>query len=208
MKVVPSLVALCSGVSVGEASGVRITQPPLLWPLPQSYSYGLGVASLPAAPTGFFSAPDGSTALLGRAFTRYSKLVFRGCSSSSADSGPVVSSAAVSHLIFSIDMPDAEGPEEHMDEWYEMHVPVSGSALVRARTQWGALRALETFSQAVVNCTVVGLPLSVADAPRFTHRGMMLDLARMYWTMEGVRSVIDAMAYSKLNVLHLVRASP
>ena len=51
----------------------------------------------------------------------------------------------------------------------------------------------------------VGGVLSVADAPRFTHRGMLLDLARMYWTMEGVHSVIDAMAYSKLNVLHLVR---
>jgi len=94
-----------------------------------------------------------------------------------------------------------------MDEWYELHVPLSGPALVRARTQWGALRALETFSQAVVNCTVRGLPLSVADAPRFTHRGLMLDLARMYWTTEGVRSVVDAMAYSKLNVLHLVRAA-
>ena len=178
--------------------------PPLLWPLPQSYSHGSGVTSLPATPTGFFSAPDRSTPLLGRAFARYSKIAFRGCGSST---NTVASSATVSHLTFNIDMPDAEGPEEHMDEWYEMHVPVSGPALVHARTQWGALRALETFSQAVVNCTVVGLPLYVADAPRFTHRGLMLDLARMYWTMEGVHSVVDAMAYSKLNVLHLVRAA-
>ena len=199
-----SLLALCSGVVSVVWAAPGTTKPPLLWPLPQSYSHGLGVASLPATPTGFFSAPDGSTPLLGRAFARYSKTVFRGCGSS-ATASPVVSSATVSHLTFSIDMPDAEGPEEHMDEWYELHVPVSGRGLVRSRTQWGALRALETFSQAVVNCTVVGLPLSVADAPRFTHRGMMLDLARMYWTMEGVHSVIDAMAYSKLNVLHLVR---
>ena len=200
-----SLLALCGGASVVEATPA-ITKSPLLWPLPQSFSHGVGVASLPATPTKFFSIPDGPTPLLGRAFARYSKTVFRGCGSST-NTAPAVSAAAVSQLTFSIDMPDAEGPEEHMDEWYEMHVPVSGPALVRARTQWGALRALETFSQAVVNCTVVGLPLSVADAPRFTHRGMMLDLARMYWTMEGVRSVIDAMLYSKLNVLHLVRAT-
>ena len=202
-----------SGAPVGarpQAGDTTIKQPPpvpLFWPLPQSYSHGVGVASLPTTPTDFFTVQNGRlTPLLGRAFARYSSTVFRGCSSSSSAS-PVVTSAAVSRLAFSIDTPDAEGPEEHMDEWYEMDVPVAGPALVRARTQWGALRALETFSQAVVNCRVVGLPLSVADAPRFTHRGMMLDLARLYWTMEGVRSVVDAMAYSKLNVLHLVCAA-
>ena len=203
-------VGLCfamSGAPVGVPRGdTTIKQPPpLFWPLPRSYNHGLGVASLPTTPTDFFTVESGFTPLLGRAFARYSNIVFHGCSFST-NARAVVTSAAVSHLTFSIDTPDAAGPEEHMDEWYEMHVPVSGPALVRARTQWGALRALETFSQTVVNCRVVGLPLFVSDAPRFTHRGMMLDLARLYWTMEGVRSVVDAMAYSKLNVLHLENA--
>ena len=48
-----------------------------------------------------------------------------------------------------------------------------------------------------------GLPLAITAAPRFTHRGLMLDLARVWWSTEGVKSVIEAMEYSKLNVLHL-----
>jgi N-acetyl-beta-hexosaminidase len=45
--------------------------------------------------------------------------------------------------------------------------------------------------------------MRVADAPRFTHRGIMLDLARRFWPADALLSVLDAMAVSKLNVLHL-----
>jgi hypothetical protein len=41
------------------------------------------------------------------------------------------------------------------------------------------------------------------DAPRFTHRGVLLDLARRFWPADALFSVLDAMASSKLNVLHL-----
>ena len=37
----------------------------------------------------------------------------------------------------------------------------------------------------------------------FTPSGLLLDLARVWWTMAGVHGVVDAMAVSKLNVLHL-----
>jgi hexosaminidase len=44
---------------------------------------------------------------------------------------------------------------------------------------------------------------SVADAPRFTYRGAMLDVARHFFPVDDVLRFIDAIALLKLNVLHL-----
>ncbi|MFK4759453.1 family 20 glycosylhydrolase [Microbacterium sp. ZW T5_45] len=44
---------------------------------------------------------------------------------------------------------------------------------------------------------------SIADAPRFTHRGVMLDVARHFFTVSEVRRLIDAASALKLNRLHL-----
>lgn len=43
----------------------------------------------------------------------------------------------------------------------------------------------------------------IEDAPRFTYRGMMLDVARYFMPKEGVLRLIDCMAQLKLNKLHL-----
>lgn len=180
-------------------SAVQSKAGPLLWPLPQSYSHGTATASLD--PKSFFGVPP--TPMLERAFARYSKIIFAGCDEITATGNAESSGVIIRRLEFNISAPDTAGPAEHMDEWYELEVPVSGPAVARARTQWGALRALETFSQAVESCTITGLPLAIADAPRFTHRGLLLDMARVWWSMDGVKGVVDAMQFSKLNVLHL-----
>ena len=73
---------------------------------------------------------------------------------------------------------------------------------------YGALRLLESFSQLVVfdfDCgryEVAGVPWQIADAPRFAHRGLMVDTARHYEPLAAVRAIIDSLAYAKLNVLH------
>ncbi len=43
----------------------------------------------------------------------------------------------------------------------------------------------------------------IADGPRFSWRGSMLDVARHFMPVEGVLRHLDAMAMHKLNVLHL-----
>lgn len=45
--------------------------------------------------------------------------------------------------------------------------------------------------------------MRVVDAPRFAHRGLMLDVARHFHGKETVLRVIEMMAALKLNVLHL-----
>ena len=50
----------------------------------------------------------------------------------------------------------------------------------------------------------IKLPLiEVKDAPRFAYRGMHLDVARNFQSVGAVKKLITAMAYYKLNKLHL-----
>ena len=170
-------------------------QAALLWPLPSSNTFGSGVSVLAgSANASFFGAAP--SALLERAFERYAKLLPPSC-----DGPPGV--ATISGFELRVDDPEAPGPAEFMDESYELVLPSRGPVLASAATQWGALRALETFSQLATDCTLHGTPVRVADKPRFTHRGIMLDLARRFWPADALFDVLDAMAHSKLNVLHL-----
>jgi hexosaminidase len=45
--------------------------------------------------------------------------------------------------------------------------------------------------------------VEIADAPRFAYRGLMLDVARNFFTVEEVKEQIDVMTQFKLNALHL-----
>jgi len=49
---------------------------------------------------------------------------------------------------------------------------------------------------------VGGAPWRIADAPRFAHRGLMVDTARHYEPLAAVRAIVDSLSYAKLNVLH------
>jgi len=44
---------------------------------------------------------------------------------------------------------------------------------------------------------------TVRDFPEYSYRGMMLDVARHFFSVEDVKRVIDLMAAYKMNVLHL-----
>jgi hexosaminidase len=115
-------------------------------------------------------------------------------------------------------------PHSDMDESYELVVePVGGhyndtrptssgqeqtfNGRIVARSSWGLLRGLETLSQLIFNIEPssgrfgIGL-VSIKDAPRFKHRGFMLDTARHYISLERIFEILDAMAADKLNVFH------
>ncbi len=49
---------------------------------------------------------------------------------------------------------------------------------------------------------VRGAPWSITDAPRFTHRGVLIDSSRHFLPISVVLDMIDALSYNKLNVLH------
>lgn len=82
-------------------------------------------------------------------------------------------------------------------------------AELRAATQVGAYRGLETFAQLVSFDTAYGaygvtggVPLEVDDAPYFAHRGLLLDTVRHYLALPVIFRTLDAMALTKMNVFH------
>jgi len=83
-----------------------------------------------------------------------------------------------------------------------------GLGTLTAKTIYGIMRGLETFSQLVTfnfNSKMYEIqqsPWSLNDEPRFPHRGLMVDTARHFETLASLRHIIDSLSYAKLNVLH------
>ena len=76
--------------------------------------------------------------------------------------------------------------------------------------RYGALRGLETFVQLAVQSNTytagtlrVPATAHIADAPRFAYRGLMMDYSRHFYPVSFIKHTMDAMAASKLNVLHM-----
>ncbi|KAJ2855388.1 Glucosamine-6-phosphate isomerase (Glucosamine-6-phosphate deaminase) (GNPDA) (GlcN6P deaminase), partial [Coemansia erecta] len=92
------------------------------------------------------------------------------------------------------------------DESYTLEVPIEGKAVISAKTPFGAVRGLETFSQLIVANSgrkiIKNAPVRIVDAPKFPHRGILLDTSRNFYHVDAILRTLDAMAYNKLNVLH------
>ena len=101
--------------------------------------------------------------------------------------------------------PAGDGPA---DERHSLAVD-TGRLVVRAAEPVGIARGLTTLTQLLATAQdrkarEVLLPgARILDAPRYAWRGLSLDLARAFFTLDEVRRVIDLLALYKLNVLHL-----
>lgn len=95
----------------------------------------------------------------------------------------------------------------------EYSIEVSGKSVkVRSSDFYGTLYAIETLKQlmpvAVYGSKADGnanwhIPcVSIKDAPRFGYRGMHLDCARHFFSVDEVKKYLDVMAMYKLNRFH------
>ncbi len=89
------------------------------------------------------------------------------------------------------------------DESYTLEVTPAGARLT-APGPLGVLRGLETFLQLVEpGPTGFAVPcLRIDDRPRFSWRGLMIDVVRHFQSVEAIKRNLDAMAALKLNVFH------
>ena len=101
--------------------------------------------------------------------------------------------------------PTDRGPP---DERYSLTID-EHLVIVRAAEPVGVARGLTTLVQLLAatpstNAAKVLLPgCRILDAPRYAWRGLSLDVARTFFTLDEIRRVIDLLALYKLNVLHL-----
>ena len=73
---------------------------------------------------------------------------------------------------------------------------------VQATTGAGLFYGIQTLLQMTKEANKVALG-TITDEPRFEYRGMMLDVSRHFFGLDFVKKQIDAMAYYKLNRLHI-----
>jgi hexosaminidase len=88
-------------------------------------------------------------------------------------------------------------------EAYE--ISISNQINIRASSSIGVMHALESLIQ-LAEKTQNGVRFAqvrIEDWPRFPWRGMMVDVARHFIPMDVMKRNVDAMATSKMNILHL-----
>jgi hexosaminidase len=92
------------------------------------------------------------------------------------------------------------------DESYTMKLS-DGVVEINAPQGVGALWALQTLRQLSFRHSSGRIymkgPFSITDAPRFAHRGLNIDVSRHFYPKKTLFRLIDAMAATKLNRLHV-----
>ncbi|KAL2932426.1 Beta-hexosaminidase 2 [Bienertia sinuspersici] len=130
--------------------------------------------------------------------------------------------------VLKVEVSDLTAALQHgADESYNLTIPAAAAAdaaVLSAKTVWGAMHGLETFSQLVWahkgsvhvhvcdqiqrQCDqseyklVIPVGLDIWDSPIFAHRGVMLDTSRNYYGVDHILRTIAAMSWNKLNVFH------
>lgn len=96
-----------------------------------------------------------------------------------------------------------------VDESYSLTLSEDGKAVIKAKSSVGCLHALESFLQLFFKHSsgtfwyTPHAPVSIEDEPEFPHRGVLLDVARSWFEVDDIKHTIDAMAWNKMNRLHL-----
>jgi hexosaminidase len=93
------------------------------------------------------------------------------------------------------------------DEAYRVTVTPRGITIAASGDR-GLIHGAMTVAQLLSPDAAFGKPvavpaLTIADAPRFGWRGLMIDPARHFLPMPALRAIVDQMASVKLNTLHL-----
>lgn len=106
---------------------------------------------------------------------------------------PLCEEAQENTLLF---QKDSSLPEES----YRLHCE-NGDLFVEASDQRGAFYAVMTLLQLCGEGASFE-SVSIEDAPRYHHRGFMLDCARHFWSVKKIKQILDIMARLKMNVFH------
>jgi len=173
---------------------------PRLWPQAKSVSYSSHPTLLPLAASFSWRIEGGAENILQAALTR---LQFSNGKGKRGNCTSVEASSALHRGIIIVE--STSRSLRGADESYELQVAASGGIEINATTTWGALHALTSLKQLVVqidNCPAINA-VHIQDAPRFAHRGVMLDPSRNFIPMSLLEKVVDGMSELKLNVLHL-----
>ena len=202
------LMALFSA-SLTEASKLGEDVPPNyspFWPQPQSYNFSSDYDFPLVLSTDFqfFSKISFESDVLDRAMDRYAQLL-----KPKTDKGE---DGEISSCLVTLSGTESESSRSSfvlgVDETYSMQVN-NETCEIQAVTIWGAINAMETFTQLFTRDTDGTVSsqyiydVNIADYNRFKHRGILIDSSRHYLPIDEITRMIDAAKMSKFNVLHV-----
>ena len=95
-----------------------------------------------------------------------------------------------------------EGNQGH-EEKYSIQV-TSPFVSLYASSNSGLSRGISSLRQLYLFNKNLGVipAFSIVDEPRFSHRGLLLDCSRHFFSVATVKKYIDLLAFYKMNVLH------
>ncbi|CAL1536393.1 unnamed protein product [Lymnaea stagnalis] len=95
-----------------------------------------------------------------------------------------------------------EFPQYGAQEDYDMVIGADVS--LQASSVWGVVWGFETLGQLMymVNGKWFINKAVIHDKPRFSHRGLHLDTARHFYSVDAIKKNLDVMSTNKLNVFH------
>lgn len=185
------------------------------WPAPKTMTTSLKRLTIDRNNFDFLISPSARCDILQEAFVRYEKIIFgsrqealkfkswRKLRNSFVQRD--LDMPALTSILVSCKCADYTYPSLSSDESYTLQITEDGKAMLSAPEVWGALRGLETFSQLIYQDST-GMYLvnvtTVDDAPRFKHRGLLLDTSRHYLSVSVLKDNLDIMAQNKFNVFH------
>jgi hexosaminidase len=196
-------------VSYGLPANNPIKQP-WIWPLPQMWQRGNETVEISEDVRFEFK---GHSSILSKGAQRYQNLIFL------KEVYPMIpynwstTASSVTSVISTINIQVEDTSEElrmETDESYSLVIPAvqRGEVTIKTKTVYGALHAIETFSQIVQwspahNIFVIpNAPWNITDYPKYKHRGLLLDTSRHYYDTKDIYKVIDTMSWNKMNILH------
>lgn len=97
---------------------------------------------------------------------------------------------------------DLKAPLQYgVNEAYKLGINDEGIR-IDAATTWGVLHAFTTLEQLLNENKLLSNAIKIVDKPLYPYRGVHIDTARNFYTVESLKRQIDAMSMSKMNVFH------
>ena len=189
-------------VGIGIAGAQDVVDFSPFWPQPSRFYFSQNEEKplILAANFQFTAKASFDSDILSKAMVRYAELL-----------KPNIQSGEISSCIIAINGTETQSSKSSfingVDESYSFSVNYD-TCNIKASTIWGAINAMETFTQIFVrnsdgSVTSQYIDVDVSDWNRFTHRGIMIDTSRHYLPVDTITRMIDAAKMSKFNVLHI-----
>jgi hypothetical protein len=185
-------------LNIGMAFGADNFIVSSIWPMPVEMSLGQSTIYV-SQNVKFITNNDLDVKTLNDAYERYKSIMFTHAYAGGKDT------PLASEVMITVKDTSEAYPQLETDESYTLDISDKAEIFITAQTVYGALRALESLSQLVMYdydegaYIIVNCPISVTDAPRYQHRGLLLDTSRHYQPLRALRRTIDALSYAKYN---------